>query len=46
MELSRSKIKKVLIFSQKKLGKWNFLKKLLIFQEGTSRAPKIKKPTP
>ena len=39
MELSGPKIKKRLIFSQKEaflyFGKCNFLKKLLIFQEGT-----------
>ena len=49
MELSSAKIKKVLIFSQKKISlyiaKWNFSKKLLTFQEGTFRAQKIKKPT-
>ena len=48
MELSSIKIKKVLMFSQKKLflyfGKWNFFKKL-IFQEGTFRVQKIKEPT-
>ena len=42
MELSSAKIKKVLIFSQKKsylyFGKWNFLKNLLTFQEETSQA--------
>ena len=44
MEISSHKIKKILIFSQKKLflyfGKWNFLTKLLIFQEETLRARK------
>ena len=48
MKLSSPTIKNVIIFSQKKLffyfGKWNFLKKLLIFQEGTFQARKIKKP--
>ena len=36
MELSQ---KKLLLY----FGKWNFLKKLLIFQEGTFQAHKIKK---
>ena len=47
MELCSPKIKKVLIFSQKKLflcfGKQNLLKKLLVFQEVTFQVRKIKK---
>ena len=47
MGLSSLKIKKVIIFSQKKLlfyfGKRKFLEKPIIFQEGTFRARKIKK---
>ena len=47
MKLSSPTIKNVIIFTQKKFffyfGEWNFLKKLLIFQEGTFRARKIKK---
>ena len=47
MELSGPKIKKFLIFPRKKLflyfRKRNVLKKLLIFQEGTFQAQKIKK---
>ena len=39
MELSSCKIKKFNLFFQKKLllyfGKWNFLEKLLIFQQKT-----------
>ena len=45
MELCSPKIKKILIFFQKKLflyfGKWNFFKKL-IFQKGTFQARKMK----
>ena len=47
MELSGHRIKKVLIFFQKWVfsyfGKWNFLRNLLIFQEGTFTARKRNK---